>query len=59
VFRLPRLEIEAVTASGERVRRVFSMDGRTMIAFMEMDEPPTTMRVDPDARLLVTANVTP
>jgi hypothetical protein len=35
------------------------MDGRTAIAFLEMDEPPAAIRVDPDARLLVTANVTP
>jgi aminopeptidase N len=59
VFRLPRLVIEAVTAGGGTVRRVFSMDGRTAIAFLEMDEPPAAIRVDPDARLLVTANVTP
>jgi aminopeptidase N len=59
VFRLPRLEVEAVTAGGGQVRRVFSMDARTMIAFMEMDEPPTAIRIDPDGRLLVTANVTP
>jgi aminopeptidase N len=59
LFRLPRLEFEAVTAGGLHVRRVYSMDARAMIAFMELDEPPTAIRVDPDARLLVTANVTP
>jgi aminopeptidase N len=58
-FRLPRLEVLAETGSGALVRRVFSMDGRTMIAFIEMDEPPTAIRIDPDARLLVTANVVP
>jgi aminopeptidase N len=58
-FRLPRLEVEAVTGSGGHVRRVFSMDGRTMIAFIEMDEPPAAIRIDPDARLLVTTNVIP
>jgi aminopeptidase N len=59
VFRLPRLEIEARTAGGARVRRVFSMDARTMIAYIEMDEPPAAILVDPDVRLLLTANVTP
>ena len=58
-FRLPRLEVEAVTGSGEHVRRVFSMDGRTMIAFIEMDDPPAAIRIDPDARMLVTATVVP
>jgi aminopeptidase N len=59
LFRLPRLEVEAVTAAGTPVRRVFSMDGRTAIAFIEMDEPPAGIRIDPDARLLLTATVTP
>jgi aminopeptidase N len=57
VFRLPRVEVEAVTAGAKRVRRVFSMDARSIIAYLELDEAPVEVRVDPDGRLLL--NVTP
>jgi hypothetical protein len=52
-YRLPRLEVEAVTAGARRVRRVYSMDARTSIAYLELDEAPADVRVDPDGRLLL------
>jgi len=58
-FRLPRVEVEAVTAGAKRVRRVFSMDARTIIAYVELDEAPVEVRADPDGRLLLTTTPVP
>jgi aminopeptidase N len=57
VFRLPRLVIEVPSQDGKVTRRVFSMDGRSSVAYLEMATPPTAIRVDPDGRLLLTATV--
>jgi len=58
-FRLPRLVIEAVAATGTATRRVYAVDGRTTIAYLELDAAPTAVRVDPDHRLLVQSTVLP
>jgi aminopeptidase N len=59
VFRLPRLVIEAVSGVGAATRRVYAIDARTTIAYLELDAAPRTIRVDPDSRLLVQSTVTP
>ncbi len=59
LFRLPRLVIEAVPARGAPIRRVYAIDARTTIAYLEMDAAPAAIRVDPDGRLLVQSTVTP
>jgi len=58
-FRLPRLVIEAVAATGTATRRVYAVDDRTTIAYLELDAAPTAIRVDPDHRLLVQSTVLP
>ena len=61
VFRLPRLVIEAVAGVGgdAAARRVYAIDARTTIAYLELDAAPSAIRVDPDGRLLVQSTVTP
>jgi aminopeptidase N len=59
VFRLPRLVIEAVSGVGAPIRRVYALDGRTTIAYLELDAAPSAIHVDPDGRLLVQSTVTP
>lgn len=58
-FRLPRLVVEAVTAGGTVTRRVYAIDARSTVEFVELGEPPVALRIDPDRRLLVQATVTP
>ena len=57
VFRLPRLVVEVLSPDGKVTRRVFSMDGRSSVAYLEMATPPSEVRVDPDGRLLLTATI--
>jgi aminopeptidase N len=59
VFRIPRLEVEAVSATGATTRRVYALDGRTTIAYFELDAAPSAIHIDPDGRLLVQSTVTP
>jgi aminopeptidase N len=59
VFRLPRLVIEAVSGVGAVTRRVYAIDARTTIAYLELEAAPSAIRVDPDGRLLVQSTVTP
>lgn len=59
VFRIPRLMVEAVSAAGVATRRVYALDARTTIAFLEVDAAPRAIRVDPDGRLLLQSTVTP
>ncbi|HEY6224640.1 MAG TPA: M1 family metallopeptidase [Gemmatimonadales bacterium] len=59
VFRLPRLVVEAVSTTGTTMRRVYALDARTTIAYLELDAVPSAIRVDPDNRLLVQSTVTP
>jgi hypothetical protein len=58
-FRLPRLVVEAVTAGGTVTRRVYAIDARSTVAYLELGEPPATIRIDPDLRLLVQVTVNP
>ena len=57
VFRLPRLVVEVLSLDGKVTRRVFSMDGRSSVAYLETATPPSEVRVDPDGRLLLTATI--
>jgi aminopeptidase N len=59
VFRIPRLVVEAVSAAGVATRRVYALDDRTTIAYLELDAMPSAIRVDPEGRLLVQSTVTP
>ena len=59
VFRLPRLVIEAVSPAGVATRRVYALDSRTTVAFLEADVAPNAIHVDPDGRLLVQSTVSP
>lgn len=58
-FRLPRLVIEAVSTAGVPRRRVYAIDGRATIAYLELDAAPSAIHVDPDHRLLVQSTVMP
>lgn len=58
-FRIPRLVVAAVSAAGAETRRVYALDGRTTIAYLELDSAPSAIRIDPDGRLLVQSTVTP
>jgi len=58
VFRIP-LEVEAVSTAGAGTRRVYALDARTTIAYLELDAAPSSIRIDPDGRLLLQSTVTP
>ena len=58
-FRIPRLVVAAVSAAGAETRRVYALDGRTTIAYLELDSAPSSIRIDPDGLLLVQSTVTP
>jgi hypothetical protein len=51
--------IEAVSTAGVPTRRVYAIDGRTTIAYLELDAAPSVIHVDPDHQLLVQTTVTP
>ncbi len=59
IFRIPGLEVEAVSAAGVATRRVYALDDRTTIAYLELAAAPSVIHVDPDHRLLVQTTVTP
>ena len=59
VFRIPRLVVEAVSAAGVATQRVYALDDRTTIAYLELDAAPSAIRIDPDGRLLLQSTVTP
>jgi aminopeptidase N len=59
VFRLNRLVIEAVSPAGTATRRVYALDSRTTVAFLEADAAPRAIHVDPDGRLLIQSTMTP
>ena len=59
IFRLNRLVIEAVSPAGVATRRVYALDSRTTVAFLEADAAPSAIHVDPDGRWLIQSTVLP
>ena len=59
VFRIPGLVVEAVSATGATTRRVYALDGRTTVGYLELDAAPSAIHIDPDGRLLMQSTVTP
>jgi hypothetical protein len=53
------LVIEAVSPAGTATRRVYALDSRTTVAFLEADAAPRAIHVDPDGRLLIQSTMTP
>jgi hypothetical protein len=59
VFRVPRLEVDLVSAAGRRERRVVALTGRSSTVEVEFTDAPVTIHVDPRGLVLATATVTP